>query len=389
MSSEGTDARSESPDTNETANETEPDTLTHVPVEKAAAVAEALVDFEIDPNYKKWPRLDPDARYKRDQLDIRQELRVDQEIDLPDYSGPFKSDLRFTDFTREQLVRMLTMCDEYRRVWVGAWLDEVENYFGRRERITIEWIAWRDVLAPSLETMLREFLPEWLADQRLLVAGLGRFEGDPPEADADLGIDYSVPFAPGTDFVDLPKEQLVMMLLGSHEYILACNQAVAMQVVIRHSLDEMFAISWDIWSAKVLPAVMDLKARHMGISGNDVAAFMKDLQIDPSAFPGKKFDLVFEMPEPDVGVMTFNKCAAPTMWEALGREDILEKGCHMTCPASIEETAKLYNPNMKMDVLAIPPRVDADHVCCRWQLSMRSPDDPEYVPVAGDPQPAH
>ena len=85
---------------------------------------------------------------------------------------------------------------------------------------------------------------------------------------------------------------------------------------------------------------------------------MKDLQIDPSAFPGKKFDLVFEMPEPDVGVMTFNKCAAPMMWEALGREDILEKGCHMTCPASIEETAKLYNPNMKMDVLAIPPRVD-------------------------------
>ena len=75
------------------------------------------------------------------------------------------------------------------------------------------------------------------------------------------------------------------MLLGSHEYILACNQAVAMQVVIRHSLDEMYSISWDIWSAKVLPAVMDLKARHMGISGNDVAAFMKDLQIDASRVP--------------------------------------------------------------------------------------------------------
>ena len=172
-----------------------------------------------------------------------------------------------------------------------------------------------------------------------------------------------------------------MMLLGSHEYILACNQAVAMQVVIRHSLDEMFSISWDIWSAKVLPAVMDLKARHTGISGSDVAAFMKDLQIDASAFPGKKFDLTFEMPEPNVGVMTFNKCAAPTMWESLGREDILEKGCHMTCPASIEETAKLYNPNMKMDVLAIPPRVDDTHICCRWKLSMRTPDDPEYVPV--------
>lgn len=230
--------------------------------------------------------------------------------------------------------------------------------------------------------MLREFLPESLVDRRLAAANLGRFEGEPPEGDADLGIDYSVPFAPQADFAELPKEQLVTMLLGSHEYILACNQAVAMQVVIRHSLDEMFSISWDIWSAKVLPAVMQIKERHMGIGGNDVAAFMKDLQIDPSAFPGKKFDLVFEMPEPDVGIMMFNKCAAPTMWEALGREDILEKGCHMTCPASIEETAKLYNPNMKMDVLAIPPRVDEDHVCCRWRLSMRTPDDPEYVHVS-------
>ena len=77
------------------------------------------------------------------------------------------------------------------------------------------------------------------------------------------------------------------------------------------------------------------------------------------------------MPEPDVGIMTFNRCPAPTMFEALGREDILEQNCHAVCPASIEETAKLYNPNMKMDILAIPPRVDADHVCCRWRLSMR------------------
>ena len=36
---------------------------------------------------------------------------------------------------------------------------------------------------------------------------------------------------------------------------------------------------------------------------------------------------------------------------------------------------------MKMDILAIPPRVDDTHICCRWQLSMRTSDDPDYVPV--------
>lgn len=341
----------------------------------------ALLEYRVDPNYKKWPVADPNVRIKLGKRDIRHELLVDPERELPDYSGPFREDLRFSDFSAEQLIRMLHMCNDYRVVWTGAWLEESEHRYGRAERLDIEWAAWRDGMVPKLPDMLREFLPPDIAEARLEAARLDRYTGERPPGDEDLGIDYAGPFAPEPHFTDLPKEVLVQMLLGSHEYILQCNQGVAMMVALRHSLDDMFAISWDIWSAKVLPAVKDLKGRHMGIDGHDVAAFMKDLQIDASCFPGKKFDVIFEMPEPDVGIMTFNKCAAPMMWEALGREDILEKGCHMTCPASIEQTAKLYNPNMKLDVLAIPPRVDDTHVCCSWRLSMRTPDDPEYVPV--------
>ena len=142
-------------------------------------------------------------------------------------------------------------------------------------------------------------------------------------------------------------------------------------MVVRYGLDEMFAIQWALWSEKVLPRVRELKGAWMNITTNDVAAFMKDIQIDATSFPGKAFDLIFEMPEEDVGIMTFNKCCAPDQWEALGRPDILEKNCHSTCPASLIETAKMYNPNMKVDILAIPPRVDQGDVCCKWKLSMR------------------
>jgi hypothetical protein len=340
-----------------------------------------FLGFEVDlASYRKFPVLDPAARYLKGARDIRQELKVDPAIDLPDYSGPFKPDLRFTDFSREQLVQMLRMNDEYLHVWVGAWLEGAEIRFGRAERLDIEWVAWRDGMVPKLENMLREFLPADLIDARLEAAGLARFTGDRPAGDTSI-IEYSGPFLPEPRFVERSKEELVTILLGSHEYMLQCNQGISMQVVLRHGLDAMFGIAWDIWSAKVLPAVKDLKAKHMKIDGTDVAAFMKDLQIDATALPGKGFDLIFEMPEPDVGIMTFNRCKAPDTWETLGRPDILEKNCHATCPASIIETARLYNPNMKLDILAIPPRVDANHVCCKWQLSMRKPDDPEYVPV--------
>ncbi len=177
------------------------------------------------------------------------------------------------------------------------------------------------------------------------------------------------------------KEKLVKWALGSHEYLLTAIEGWAGDIVIRYGLDAMFDIQWGLWSETVLPAVRDLKARWMKVGDGTVEAFMKDIQVDASSFPGKAFDLTFEMPEPDVGIMTFNKCIQVDQWESLGRPDIAEKSAHVTCPASIIETAKMYNPNMKVEILAIPPRVSKDHVCCRWRLSMRDESDPEYVPV--------
>ena len=41
----------------------------------------------------------------------------------------------------------------------------------------------------------------------------------------------------------------------------------------------------------------------------------------------------------------------------------------------------MCDPNMKVEILAIPPRVDPGNVCCKWRFSMRDESDPEYVPV--------
>jgi hypothetical protein len=39
----------------------------------------------------------------------------------------------------------------------------------------------------------------------------------------------------------------------------------------------------------------------------------------------------------------------------------------------------MYDPNMKVEILAIPPRVDKGEVCCKWRLSIRDESDPEFV----------
>jgi len=330
-------------------------------------------------NYPKFPRVNDNVTYPKRDLDIRQQLDSDSGAELPDYSGPYKADLRFTDFSREALAnKFLPFSEAYMQLCVDGWAGEVAKRYGAETMADIEWAAWNGQVVPELARMKEEFLPAAKAYE------------DPnrnvPENDR-LGtrVVYSGLFTPDPGTPKLSKPEIVQWLLGSHEYLLQCIEAWATQITLRYGLDVMFDIQWTLWGNTVLPGVKKLKAEYLGISGNSVADWMKDLQVDATAMPGKAFDLSFEMPAPDVGIMTFNRCVAVDQWESMGRPDILEKNCHSTCPKSILVTTKMYNPNMKVEILAIPPRKDPGNVCCKWRFSMMTPDDPEYVEETSKP----
>jgi hypothetical protein len=326
-------------------------------------------------NYPKFSRVDDDVTYRKTSLDVRQQLDVDSGAELADYSGPYRTDLRFTDFSKEALAtKFLPWSAQYLQICVDGWATEVAKRYGAETMAEIEWAAWNDQVVPELDRMRREFLPADTVyeDPNRRV---------PQEERVRTRVTYAGLFTPRPDAIGLSKEQLVTWFLGSHEYLLQCIEAWAAQIVVRYGLDEMFDIQWTLWGESVLPAVKRLKEEYLGITGSSVEDWMKDLQIDATALPGKAFDLSFEMPEPGVGIMTFNRCVAADQWEAMGRPDILEKNCHSTCPKSMIETTRMYHPNMKVDILAIPPRKDPGDVCCKWRFSMRSEDDPEYVPV--------
>jgi hypothetical protein len=342
----------------------------------------APLDIPVDlHNFKKFPVVDPPGTHKPSGDDTRGQIR-DHGAELPDYSGPFKPDLRFSDFSNAALVNMIAMSDEYYRVCVSAWADEVATRYGPELMREIQTEAWQTIVLPQLPAMFEEWMgisPDEAA------AGTAEVAAEVAARQADGSIVTINPFKADPSYVEWPKDKLVKWTLGSHEYLLTAIEGWAGDIVIRYGLDAMFDFQWNLWSEKVLPAVRDLKARWMKVGDGTVEAFMKDIQVDASSFPGKAFDLTFEMPESDVGIMTFNKCIQVDQWESMGRPDIAEKSAHVTCPASIIETAKMYNPNMKVEILAIPPRVSKDHVCCRWRLSMRDESDPEYVqPAATD-----
>ena len=325
-------------------------------------------------NFPKFPKVDDDVTYPKKDLDIRYQMR-ESGAELTDYSGPYRQDLRYTDFTDEFLAtKVIPWSELYMLLCVDGWSAEVGRRYGADTAAEIEWTAWNDQVVPELERMKNEFLP----------AGTTYTDVNqqvPASARPTTRVVYTGLFSPRDDIEQLSKEQLVQWILGAHEYLLQCIEAWAAQIVVRYGLDTMFDIQFRLWGDTVLPGVKKLKEQWLGITGNTVADWMKDLQMDATSMPGKAFDLSFEMPEPDVGIMTFNRCVAADQWEQMGRPDILEKNCHSTCPKSMIVTTAMYNPNMKVDILAIPPRVDDGDVCCKWRFSMRDESDPEYVPV--------
>ena len=346
-------------------------------LEEGVVEDEFVISLGVDlTSYPKFPRADDAVTYPKAQLDIRQETDVDSGAELDDYSGPYRPDLRFTDFSKQALAeKVLPWSEAYMVVCVDAWAEEVTKRHGAETMAEIEWQAWTDQIAPELERMRQEYLP---AD----VTYEDPNQQVPTEDRAGTRVVYTGLFTPRPGGEERTKPELVSWFLGSHEYLLQCIEAWATQITVRYGLDTMFDIQYTLWGDTVLPAVKKLKESYLGITGTGVEDWMKDLQLDATALPGKAFDLTFEMPEPDVGIMTFNRCVAVDQWESMGRPDILEKNCHSTCPKSMIVTTKFYDPNMKVDILAIPPRKDDDDVCCKWRFSMREESDPEYVPVA-------
>ena len=111
-------------------------------------------------NYPKFPRVDDAVTYRKTDLDIRQKLDGDSGAELPDYGGPYKADLRFTDFSKDALAnRFLPWSEAYLQLCVDGWAHEVAKRYGAETMAEIEWAAWSMLVVPEIERMKTEFLP--------------------------------------------------------------------------------------------------------------------------------------------------------------------------------------------------------------------------------------
>ena len=104
-------------------------------------------------NFPKFPRVDDSVTYPKAALDIRDQLDVDSGAELPDYSGAYRADLRFTDFSREALAtKILPWSEQYMQLCVDGWAAEVSRRYRREVMAVIEWTAWKQIRSSPKST---------------------------------------------------------------------------------------------------------------------------------------------------------------------------------------------------------------------------------------------
>jgi len=182
--------------------------------------------------------------------------------------------------------------------------------------------------------------------------------------------DYSGPFRPGLRLTDFSRRQLANMYNMVHQYHYMIMNSYLDHTIKNYGHEAMCEARKFVW-CRVMPKVTyNLNKQYLNIKGDSLEDFMKAWQTDLNMMPGKYFDITFEMPDENRGVVIFNRCPVVENYEASGETDKIQQIC-AKCPTAIENTARIYDFDIDVVPLAQPPRQSKDHICCAFQVHVR------------------
>ena len=111
-------------------------------------------------NFPKFPASTTASRTRRPTSTSASRSTSTPAPSSPDYRGPYRADLRYTDFSRDALAtKFLPWSEAYLVLCVDGWAAEVARRYGDATMAEIEWAAWNDQVVPELDAHARRVPP--------------------------------------------------------------------------------------------------------------------------------------------------------------------------------------------------------------------------------------
>jgi hypothetical protein len=180
--------------------------------------------------------------------------------------------------------------------------------------------------------------------------------------------DYSGSFRPDLKLQDFSKDALVRMWHAAAKLYIGIDGLWYSLAQERFGEKMAMDLEQEIWR-RATPIEARRVAAALNIQGNDVAACFKAWQTDPGG--AGNLDIEFELKNSNRGIMTVKRCASLDYFERHHySEETIRWMCQVIDAKEFESYAHVFNPNMKVIPLFIPPRKSTDKIACQFELRL-------------------
>jgi hypothetical protein len=178
--------------------------------------------------------------------------------------------------------------------------------------------------------------------------------------------DYAGPFRADFRLEDLSKEALVKLC---REYMLVAHlldRSIMPAIGQRFGPQRMEELAIEEWRG-ASPVYTARIRKALGITGDDVPAILKSLQLDPG-FPHEYMDVRYEVVDARHGYFWLERCGALQDVEPFGERGVISM-CHHIEDPTFDATVQAINPRARCRPVHRPPRAPG-HTgpVCRWEV---------------------
>ena len=180
--------------------------------------------------------------------------------------------------------------------------------------------------------------------------------------------DYSGELKPDLKMQDFSKDALVRLWQAAGKLYVGLDGL--WYSLIRERLGEQMARELDreLWKRAAHLEVRRVR-EAMNIWGEDVASVFKFLQVDlggGAIWP----DFECALKDRNHGILTIKRCRGLEYYERHGETTLQKHACEVLDVEGFEDAAHLFNPNIKVTALKLPPRKSKDEIACQWEFKL-------------------
>ncbi|MFC1944075.1 DUF6125 family protein [Chloroflexota bacterium] len=184
--------------------------------------------------------------------------------------------------------------------------------------------------------------------------------------------DYGGPFKSDLKFQDFSKDALVGLIRAAGRIYGGIDQRWYQVIVGRLGQEVASDLQKEVWYGE--GGCCDLEIRSlttdMNFSGNDVASYMKIMQLLPAM--ATLMDIEFDLKDNNHCIMTVKRCRPLEHYERTGETALQKQLCEVLEKIGYEEGAKRFNPRMEVTAIKIPPRKSQDDIACQWEFKLNA-----------------